>query len=248
MGLITCPYNESHQIRPERMQYHLVKCKKQNPDISLTVCPYNATHLLRHLEELDHYQKCPDKVVAEIQKNRFNAAVAGNHGNLDGPLVYGSSSIPYAPVPVLQRNSGIANEENANSQKRKSQTPGSSGQLNNPSRLSSIPRTYPRDRNLQQCEQSQDLSMGNSINGYNSAFERESNCIMNSSLYLRTHGVHEENPFLHTSIRGRSPSPTPSSRSIPRIHRFGKLASSGSTVTTLRRPRIAFNPQASEWK
>ena len=24
----TCPYNPAHQIKPERMQYHLVKCAK----------------------------------------------------------------------------------------------------------------------------------------------------------------------------------------------------------------------------
>ena len=28
-NLIECPYNRAHQIRPERMQYHLIKCRKQ---------------------------------------------------------------------------------------------------------------------------------------------------------------------------------------------------------------------------
>ena len=71
---------------------------------------------------------------------------------------------------------------------------------------------------------------------------------VNSSLYSRTHGVIEENMFIRTSMRTRSPSPTPSSRSIPRIHRFGKKTNSVSTIPPLRRPRIAFNPQAVQWQ
>ena len=35
--LITCPYNKFHQIRPSRIQYHLLKCKKVNRAFQITI-------------------------------------------------------------------------------------------------------------------------------------------------------------------------------------------------------------------
>ena len=91
---LTCPYNMAHQIRPERMQYHLIKCRKQHPELSLVVCPYNATHHVKRSDEHEHLLACPDRRIVEIQKYRFNEPMPGQHGDLSNPVVYGSSKIP----------------------------------------------------------------------------------------------------------------------------------------------------------
>lgn len=49
---VQCPYNESHQILPERLQTHLVKCRKQYPDCKKVQCPLNAVHWVNE-QELD---------------------------------------------------------------------------------------------------------------------------------------------------------------------------------------------------
>jgi len=91
---ITCPYNKFHQIDPKRITYHLIKCKKNYPDVELAVCAYNATHQMPPDEEKAHLKECPDKKIAEVQK--YNVPLPGQHGCLKNPNVFGSSFIPQA--------------------------------------------------------------------------------------------------------------------------------------------------------
>jgi len=93
-NLIECPYNRAHQIRPERMQYHLIKCRKQFPEKALVICPFNATHHMSKHEERNHMLNCPDRRIVDIQRYRFNEPLSGHHGDLSNPKVYGSSRIP----------------------------------------------------------------------------------------------------------------------------------------------------------
>merc|ERR1719273_2872416 len=72
---ITCPYNPFHQILPHRIQYHLIKCKKNYPDVRLSTCPYNATHLMPKEEMKRHMERCLDRRIVEVQK--YNVPLPG---------------------------------------------------------------------------------------------------------------------------------------------------------------------------
>eukprot|EP00093_Oithona_nana_P013893 13893.XXX_344533_343793_1 [CDS] Oithona nana genome sequencing. len=89
--LITCPYNKFHQIRPTRIQYHLIKCKKRYPNADMIICPFNASHHVPREEERTHLLECRDKRMIEVQK--YNEPLPGHHGYLNNPTVYGSSLI-----------------------------------------------------------------------------------------------------------------------------------------------------------
>uniref|UniRef100_A0A4W4GSS5 CHHC U11-48K-type domain-containing protein n=1 Tax=Electrophorus electricus TaxID=8005 RepID=A0A4W4GSS5_ELEEL len=56
-------YTSIHQIRACRFPYHLIKCKKNHPQLAsaLWTCPFNARHLM-HKHELSHHMvNCVDR-------------------------------------------------------------------------------------------------------------------------------------------------------------------------------------------
>eukprot|EP00092_Neocalanus_flemingeri_P019311 GFUD01020917.1.p1 GENE.GFUD01020917.1~~GFUD01020917.1.p1 ORF type:complete len:224 (+),score=62.37 GFUD01020917.1:202-873(+) len=69
--LLTCPYNKSHQIRPERMQRHLIICRKDvlskpthpfhKAAKELERCPFDANHHITKAEMESHIIECPSK-------------------------------------------------------------------------------------------------------------------------------------------------------------------------------------------
>ncbi|XP_060108133.1 gametocyte-specific factor 1-like isoform X1 [Heteronotia binoei] len=61
--LMQCPYDKNHQIRACRFPYHLVKCRKNHPDIvqQLVTCPFNARHQVPKTEISQHISSCDDK-------------------------------------------------------------------------------------------------------------------------------------------------------------------------------------------
>ncbi len=63
---IECPYDPSHQITPQRIHYHLVKCQKNHPDTILILCPFNASHRIREDRKEEHIRVCPDKKYSEV--------------------------------------------------------------------------------------------------------------------------------------------------------------------------------------
>lgn len=103
--LITCPYNASHQIRPQRIQYHLVKCRKSHPHVELEICSFNASHHVPKSELNEHLLKCPERGFAELQKYRFNDPLPGQHGMLALPRFFGSSLLPMGESPSLSQQS-----------------------------------------------------------------------------------------------------------------------------------------------
>uniref|UniRef100_A0A8C0GC99 CHHC U11-48K-type domain-containing protein n=1 Tax=Chelonoidis abingdonii TaxID=106734 RepID=A0A8C0GC99_CHEAB len=65
--LIQCPYDRYHQIRACRFPYHLIKCRKNHPDIAeqLATCPFNARHQVPRAEIRHHISSCDDKSCIE---------------------------------------------------------------------------------------------------------------------------------------------------------------------------------------
>ncbi|CAL4119003.1 unnamed protein product, partial [Meganyctiphanes norvegica] len=63
--LVPCPFNESHQILPHRMALHIIKCRKNYPDVEMRTCQYNATHIIPVADYDEHMTKCTDKGLTE---------------------------------------------------------------------------------------------------------------------------------------------------------------------------------------
>ncbi|XP_006035397.1 gametocyte-specific factor 1-like isoform X2 [Alligator sinensis] len=65
--LVQCPYDAHHQIRACRFPYHLIKCRKNHPDIAkqLVTCPFNARHRVPRAEIGQHLSSCEDKSCIE---------------------------------------------------------------------------------------------------------------------------------------------------------------------------------------
>ncbi|CAM5125081.1 unnamed protein product, partial [Natator depressus] len=65
--LIQCPYDNDHQIRACRFPYHLIKCRKNHPEIAkqLDTCPFNARHQVPRAEISHHISSCDDKSCIE---------------------------------------------------------------------------------------------------------------------------------------------------------------------------------------
>lgn len=62
--LLLCPYDPNHLIRACRFPYHLIKCKKNHPQLAkeLMTCPYNARHLVPPQDFSHHTDTCVDRV------------------------------------------------------------------------------------------------------------------------------------------------------------------------------------------
>ena len=59
---VTCPYDPSHSILPERLYKHVKKCALQNPDKALAtmkVCPFLSTHIIPKEDYVEHVKNCP---------------------------------------------------------------------------------------------------------------------------------------------------------------------------------------------
>ena len=95
---VTCPYNRAHQITLERIQYHLVKCRRNHPSTDHVICPYNATHHVLRPEEQYHISTCPDRKIVELAKYSWMTEKPGHQGNLAMP----APNSMYIPVEELE--------------------------------------------------------------------------------------------------------------------------------------------------
>ncbi|XP_063043167.1 gametocyte-specific factor 1 [Engraulis encrasicolus] len=65
--LVKCPYDPNHMIRQCRFPYHILKCKKNHPEMEseLRTCPYNARHIVLKDELSKHMTVCVDQLRME---------------------------------------------------------------------------------------------------------------------------------------------------------------------------------------
>ncbi|XP_043939906.1 gametocyte-specific factor 1 isoform X2 [Protopterus annectens] len=74
--LLECPYDKNHQVRACRFPYHLIKCRKNHPDVvrQLVTCPFNARHQVPRGDLIHHLASCDDKCC--IEQDVVNEAVS----------------------------------------------------------------------------------------------------------------------------------------------------------------------------
>jgi len=95
---ITCPYNPSHQITVEKIQWHLVKCAKNHPGSNLVVCPFNSAHHVPRPELGYHLNICPDRKMVEKEMYRAGQDRPGSAPKASIPLP------PSAPMPPSEED------------------------------------------------------------------------------------------------------------------------------------------------
>jgi len=90
--LVGCPYNVSHQLRPDRLVRHLVICRKETLSsptspgyrraLGIKICPYNSAHHIHRADMEHHLTLCasaihfkqelvlPDKEVVPVKEHK----------------------------------------------------------------------------------------------------------------------------------------------------------------------------------
>uniref|UniRef100_A0A3B4Y3E8 CHHC U11-48K-type domain-containing protein n=1 Tax=Seriola lalandi dorsalis TaxID=1841481 RepID=A0A3B4Y3E8_SERLL len=73
--LLQCPFDKSHQIRACRFPYHLIKCRKNHPQLAneLKTCPFNARHLVPKHELTRHTETCEDRISVDSEDEADDA-------------------------------------------------------------------------------------------------------------------------------------------------------------------------------
>jgi len=74
---VTCPYNPAHQITKERIQFHLVKCRRNHPDADMETCPFNASHHVPKPEMEYHMSECSERKIVELAKYKWATEQSG---------------------------------------------------------------------------------------------------------------------------------------------------------------------------
>jgi len=66
---LTCPYNPSHQITIEKLQFHLVKCRRNHPNTDVQICAFNTSHHVKAASMEQHLATCPDR--KHVEQDRY---------------------------------------------------------------------------------------------------------------------------------------------------------------------------------
>jgi hypothetical protein len=62
-ALVQCPFDKNHMIAASKLHNHILKCKKNHPELDkiLEKCPFNALHRFLPDERDKHILECIDK-------------------------------------------------------------------------------------------------------------------------------------------------------------------------------------------
>lgn len=84
--LISCPYDPVHLVQRKRIQYHLMKCRKNFNVKDFRQCPFNARHVVPKPEFDYHIKTCDDRGRFEVEQLKAQAQ--------RDPNLKGNTSIP----------------------------------------------------------------------------------------------------------------------------------------------------------
>ena len=87
-ALMECPYDDTHMVEVRRMPYHLMKCRKNNPNAQMVSCPFNALHEVVKPELRYHMSRCSDRVAitADLVFARMQKEQQQSGGNTQMPI------------------------------------------------------------------------------------------------------------------------------------------------------------------
>lgn len=77
--LVECPFNKSHKVKANYLQFHIVRCMKQYP--TYTACPYNACHRVDKKDLAKHMSTCPDQHL--VTPGSVKSVLVTVHGNVN---------------------------------------------------------------------------------------------------------------------------------------------------------------------
>uniref|UniRef100_A0A182QFD0 CHHC U11-48K-type domain-containing protein n=1 Tax=Anopheles farauti TaxID=69004 RepID=A0A182QFD0_9DIPT len=102
--VLECPYNKSHLIATERMQKHLIRCRRQYPNAKIVECRFNTAHHVPEQELSLHLKQCPfrahvDTFMFPVSNEKTTCPPdTGYYGTNEGMQVAGKLTT-MAPAP-----------------------------------------------------------------------------------------------------------------------------------------------------
>lgn len=101
---IICPYNKSHIILADRIQWHLSRCRRQHPNAKIAVCCFNASHHIPEAELRAHQSICPDRVLVEVYKYPLDFGAPATWKTQEPEVVYNRSNDASGYVATQDEN------------------------------------------------------------------------------------------------------------------------------------------------
>lgn len=86
-----CPFDPLHIIAAKTFALHLVKCKRQHPDVKLVSCHFDTSHLVKEEELREHMKTCSGRNHLLQYKTTVNRMPVGGKMKLPDPaenLIY----------------------------------------------------------------------------------------------------------------------------------------------------------------
>ncbi|XP_049283127.1 uncharacterized protein LOC125763736 isoform X2 [Anopheles funestus] len=89
-----CPFDPLHKIAAKKFAQHLVKCKRQHPDVKLVTCHFDTSHLVKEEMLREHMKTCSGRKDLMQYKNTVNNMPVASGFKLPDPaddLIYNSA-------------------------------------------------------------------------------------------------------------------------------------------------------------